>query len=303
MDSIKIEYLKQMKTISAVSVLISFCQKAEREQSLDIEYAISDIAEDSGISKNTTRRAIEELVELKLISVICIGKGNITTTYKILFDLPSVGPQDVGPQEVEGLITDSLQWQKSVATRKKAVSQEQEVINNIKNIDFNTLNLLKDDINSLSVVNSNIYMTDKELGQLANRVMREVFLPLTTGTKAQWWFPAQMKIMKDLLVQWRTEQVVAAIRYWTEINPPANGISSLKYLLYERKGTSNFMHGLDYYKQQYVANASVLEKEKHEQVVAEALRREDEIERQKEEDRKAVNDMSDADFIRSLLGG
>lgn len=303
MDSIQIKYLKQVKTISAVMVLVSFCLKAERDKALSFEYAMSAIAEDSNISKNTVRRAIEELEELNFIRTESTGKGSTTATYRLLIEMPSMGPQEVGGHTVEPPKVEPLEWQKTVAARKKRDSQEQEIALNILKIDFNNINLLRDDINSLSILNTNLYMNDKELGQLANRVMKEVFLPMTSGTKPSYWFPAQMKIMKDLLVQWRTEQVVAAIRYWTEINPPANGITSLKYLLFERKGTSNFMHGLDYYKQQYLANVGELEREKNELKVAEILRKEAEEAARKEEERKAVASMSNDDFIRQLLGG
>jgi hypothetical protein len=304
-DSIQIKYLNQIETISAVKVLISFCHKVVKDRLFIVEYAIADIAEDSKVSENTTRRAIKELVDLKFIEVISTGRGHATARYKVLIEVPFPRPAEVEPQKIEGHKieppkVEPLKWEKAVAVRKNEHKQEDNIINNINNIDLININLLREDINSLSVVNSNIYMNDKELGQIANRVMREVFLPNAIGSKPSYWFPQQMKLMKDLLVQWRTEQVVAAIRYWTKINPPPTGVSSLRFLMFKRKNTSNLMHALDYWKQEYI---NTVAHEDAEAKAAEAISRAEEAEKKMMQEAEQVANMSDADFLANLFGG
>ena len=112
-----------------------------------------------------------------------------------------------------------------------------------------------------------------------------------------------MKLIKDLLVEWRTDQVLAGIYYWTKVNPPKDGMRSVMWLKFEKKKISHMMVALDYHKQQFIENQTELEEEvrleKVEVMKAKAL----EIAKQKVEQKAKVDEMSANDFLSDLLGG
>lgn len=110
--------------------------------------------------------------------------------------------------------------------------------------------VVKEDINSLSVVNQNLYVkSDYELGQEASRVLKWWFdCNGLNRDRPGRYFSQQMNCLKDLLVKYRTEQVVAAVKYYTLVNPPNKGMHSIVFLKYKR----NVMKALDYYKGLYL---------------------------------------------------
>jgi hypothetical protein len=147
-------------------------------------------------------------------------------------------------------------------------------------------------------------LTDEELGKLARRVLMEWFLPLSkVKSQNKWFFPQQMKLIKDLLVKWRTEQVLAGIQYWASVNPPKDGIKSVAWLNFEKKKVSHIMVALDYYKQQYLLTQADVEEEERKAKVEEMKVNALEIVRKKQEEKKRVAEMSDNDFLSDLLGG
>lgn len=301
MEAIKIEYLAKLKTHAALKVLLALVAKSQTHGSL-FEYAVNKIAEDIDISENSVRNGLKELAEIGLAQKISSKKGTGS-----IFELPFLVTSKSEPAKSEPptAVTSKSEppegWSKAVGARKTKKQLEQEIDDKISNI-YNYINIIHKDINSLSVVNTNIYLTDKELGKLANKLIRDKLTPYATGNKNTQWFAHQMKLMKDLLVEWRTEQVVAAIEYWTIINPTASGISSLRYLMFKnRKGTSNLMVALDYYKHQYLAQAHEEERQRAEEMILKAQQEEAVKQAESAREKEKVDNMNNDEFIQSLM--
>lgn len=304
--SIPIDVLEKIESVSALKVLIFFYKKSD--SSGVIKKSLKDIENGSGIARNSTKKGLAELEESKLVVKILEGKGTRPNTYKVS---KLVGPMIEHNQTLVGSNSDrsktDLQgWKKSTGARKTRESNEVKDININNNTiikDFKDINFINNDINSLSVVNENLYLTDEELGKLARRILVEWFLPLAKlkGQPSKFFFPQQMKILKDLLVKYRTEQVLASIKYWCEVNPPKDGMRSLRWLMFERKDVTHVMVALDYYKQQFVVNGE--ESQIHIRKVEEAKAHALEIVNKKNEEREKVKNMSNDDFLSSLLGG
>jgi hypothetical protein len=267
---------------------------------------MNNIIDDSGIARNSVKRGLQELLDNKIIEQIATGKGNHPNTYKVSkVDSPNIDPIETSPQEVQG-------YRKAVGTKRKDDSspkvdhtETSNIINNIIYKEFNNNNLFYNDINSISLANENHNLNDEQLGKLARRVLVEWFLPLAQlkTKQSKMFFPQQMKLLKDLLVQWRTDQVLAGIYYWCKVNPPKDGMRSVMWLKFEKKNISHMMIALDYYKQQFLEKQNELEEEvrleKVEVMKAKAL----EIAKQKVEQKAKVDNMSANDFLADLLGG
>lgn len=306
---IPIDYLKKIETVSSLKLLIYFYENTN-ENGI-VRDSISGLVEKSGLARNSVNRALTDLTDNRIITKVADGKGNQPNTYKV----SSVnGPSAKGPT-VDVPTVDTTKavegWKK--ATGSKGEPKEdpiKEPIKDLKDInsilykDFKEYNLINNNINSLSILNENLSLNDEQLGKLARRVLIEWFLPLAkVKANNKWFFPQQMKLIKDLLVQWRTEQVLAGIEYWATINPPKNGISSVAWLKFEKKNISHMMMALDYYKQQYLEKQAEVEEEDRKAKVEEMKVSALEIVRKKQEEKKRVSEMTDNDFLKDLLGG
>lgn len=316
---ISVELLKKINTVSALKLLI-FLHEQSNEAGLYTD-SVKGIVEKSGLARNSVNRALSELEEAKIIASRT-GVGNRPNTYKVSKVVgPKVDYQSAKKtyesSNVEGPKVDSGGWKKAYGARKEEPSSSKVdtdiniINNNIDNKDnillkdFKEFNFINNNINSLSTVNENLYLTDEQLGKLARRILIEWFLPLASLPKnlPNYFFPQQMKILKDLLVEYNTEQVLAAIKYWTKINPPTNGMKSIKWLTYSRKNTSYVMIALDYFKTQYLEKDAEIEEEARLKLVEEKKKSAIEIAKQKVEERKKVEAMSNEDFLSDLLGG
>jgi hypothetical protein len=251
-----------------------------------VEYAFNDICTDASVAPNSARSAITILTRLGFISKDGQGSGHRPNIYRICLS------QD-RPQYTVELMPSESTWQKTTAAKQP--SNESPLLE---------LDFIKEDINSLSTVNPNAELDEKSLGQLARRVCLEVLAKRAKShMEAHKWFPSQIKMLKELLLSYRTEQVVAAIVYWTTIKPPPNGLTSVKYLTYKSKnGSTKLMEALDYYKAEYMSKvAPVLAKQKvQEEIARKEKARQDALARQ-EADRQRVEKMDDRDFLDSLI--
>jgi hypothetical protein len=270
-------------------VLISFVSKAKDSGSDIVEYSAFEMEEKLGISRNTIKSAITELMGLGMVIPIEISAGRRPNRYKLTLkesETPVKKPVDDG-------------WMKAAAARKKK-ERDAEIAQNIKDINFDAVDILKDDINSLSILNSNIFMTEAELAKLSNRIVKEYLLRRVDIERSALsrWFVIQNRTGIDLLVKYRTEQVIAGIKYWTEVKP--NGKFGLGFLKYER----NMMKALDYYKAIYLSEkVHEVARQKSEELIVEIeAKKQAEQERMTEEKNK-VESMSDDDFVKNLLGG
>jgi hypothetical protein len=302
--SIPITLLKRVETVSALKVLVYLYEKSHDNGAIRV--SLNQIVDEAGIARNSAKRGMQELLDKKVVAQIATGRGNQPNTYKVSkVDIPKIDSPKVDPNQVsvEG-------WQKATGSKREPISdptdgQSLEIINIIYK-DFKEFNFLNNDINSLSRENDNHNLNDEQLGKLARRVLVEWFLPLAKFEKKQqskFFFPQQMKLIKDLLVQWRTEQVLAGIEYWAKINPPKDGMKSVAWLKFEKKKVSHMMMALDYFKQQYLEQKDELEEEVRKQKVAEMKAKALEIAKEKVEHKSKVDDMSDNDFLKDLLGG
>jgi hypothetical protein len=269
---------------------------------------MNQIVDESGIARNSAKRGLQELLDKKIVEQIATGKGNHPNTYKVSkVDTPKIDSPKV---DTSSSVIDG--YKKAVGSKdeddlepKVDPTEQDNIINNIIYKDFKDYNFFYEDINSLSIFNDNLKLNDEQLGKLARRVLVEWFLPLAKFEKKMppYFFPQQMKMIKDLLVQWRTDQVLASLKYWIEVNPPKNGISSVRWLMFEKKGVSHMMVALDYYKQEYMntenESKEEVRKEKVEEMKAKAL----EIAKDKVAKKTKVDEMSDNDFLKDLLGG
>jgi biotin operon repressor len=303
------KYLKKVKTMSALKVLVAFFVKADKEGD-SFEYSLSDISKDSGVSKNTIRKAVQELMDLGFI--VFNSQAGQTNKYRVTVSNSAIPKVDTlkgktvskvdTPKNKTVAKADTvksgqeLEWSRAVASSE---DEQKVIINDLKDI-----NILKEDINSLTILNNNLFLNDKELGQLAKKIFTEKFLPVCgDGKKQAYWFAQQMKIMKDLLVEYRTEQVIAGIEYWGKINRPKNGLSSLVYLKFKKKNGTNMMEALDYFKSEYLKVADELEKNSREAILADRIREVEEKKKVAKEEKKVVDNMTDDDFLSNLLGG
>ncbi len=318
MDMNILKHLKGLKTVSAVDALIAFLDMRDGQEEEVFEYPIGKLAEDIGISRNTAKFAVKELERLGIVEHVNSKSRNEHGRFRIILGSQNSAKQNSANQKDDKQISANqnidnslgvepdIPYEKAVAGRKKKAESSSEILNNINNIDFNNINLYLKDINSMATVNMNLYMTDKELGALARRVMNEVFAPTLKTRGAPSFFAMQMRFMKDLLVNYRTEQVVAAIRYWTEVNPPKNGVTSLKFLSWSKKakdGTikTNIMEALDYYKQQYLAIEHEINREEIEQKRVEQLRKERDEKERIEKEKQEVEQMSSEEFVAGYM--
>lgn len=294
--TIPLEWLEQITTISTLRVLVAFFKKAKSEGKGSFEYALKEIYTDSGVASNSARRALDELIEKGFIGKE-VGSGQTPNTYTINLAGAKVDGPRVDTSTVEPT-TAPEGWQKSSAARKKRVKpQEAESTNSIKYLDLFSFNLYTENINSMSEENLNKSLTDKEIGQLARRLVMEIFLPRLNTTVTNQWFGYQTGLMKTLLQNYRTEQVIAALVYWTEISDQK--ITSLRYLTYANKRGSKLMTALDYFKAECLKRGGDSKMEE----VIDRVAGQEEIERQKiEQERERVASMSDDDFLDSLLG-
>jgi hypothetical protein len=300
--SIPIKTLHKIETISALKVLLYLHEKSRHDGVIRI--SMNKIVEDSNIPRNSVKRGLQELLDNSIIEQIATGKGNHPNTYKV----SKVDSPTNGAKEKEEVIING--YRKAVGTRlednsspKVDHTEESNIINNIINKEFNIKDLFYNDINSVSLVNDNHKLNDEQLGKLARRVLFEWFIPLADlKQQPKNFFPQQMKMLKDLLVEWRTDQVLAGIYYWTKVNPPRDGMRSLMWLKFERKKVSHLMIALDYYKQQFIEKQSELEEEVRLEKVQEMKAKAVEIAKQKVEQKKKVDQMDDKDFLSGLLG-
>ena len=302
--AIPIEILKKIDTISALKVLLYLHERSHANGVIRI--SMNNIIDDSGIARNSVKRGLQELLDKNIIEQIATGKGNHPNTYKVSkVDSPKVDPVEEKKEVISG-------YRKAVGTRleddsspKVDHTDKSNIINNIIYKDFKEYNLYYNDINSKALANDNHNLNDEQLGKLARRVLVEWFLPLAQlkTKQSKTFFPQQMKLIKDLLVEWRTDQVLAGIYYWTKVNPPKDGMRSVMWLKFEKKKISHMMVALDYHKQQFIENQTELEEEvrleKVEVMKAKAL----EIAKQKVEQKAKVDEMSANDFLSDLLGG
>ncbi|RPK20039.1 hypothetical protein [Paenibacillus xylanexedens] len=314
MDLNILRHLKGLKTVSAIDALIAFLDMRDGQEEEVFEYPIGKLAEDIGISRNTAKFAVKELERLGIIEHVNSKSKNEQARFRIILECQNSAKQKTAKQKTAKQNIDMHEkpekpdesYKKAVAGKKKSTDANPDIINNINNIDFKDINLYTKDINSMSTVNMNIYMTDRELGVLARRVMNEVFAPTLSTRGTSQFFAMQMRFMKDLLVAYRTEQVVAAIRYWTKINPPKNGVTSLKFLSWSKKGKdgtikTNIMEALDYCKQQYLAIEHEMNREEVEQKRAEQLQREQEEKERLDKEKQEVEQMSSEDFVNGYM--
>jgi hypothetical protein len=302
---IPIEYLKKIETVSSLKLIVYFYENANEDGI--VRDSISGLVEKTGLARNSVNRALTDLLDNGVVNKVADGKGNQPNTYKV----SSVkGPMSDGPTiNIPTVDTTKVVdgWKKATGSKKEPIKEPSKDLKDINNIlykDFKEYNFINNNINSLSVVNENIYLTDEELGKLARRVLMEWFLPLSkVKSQNKWFFPQQMKLIKDLLVKWRTEQVLAGIQYWASVNPPKDGIKSVAWLNFEKKKVSHIMVALDYYKQQYLFTQADVEEEERKAKVEEMKVNALEIVRKKQEEKKRVAEMSDNDFLSDLLGG
>ncbi|MER2008896.1 MAG: hypothetical protein ABS939_15710 [Psychrobacillus sp.] len=305
---IPVSLLNKVETISALKVLTYLYAKSKDNGVARV--SINQITDESGIARNSAKRGLEELLKNKVVEQIATGRGNQANTYK-------VSKVDVSKVEESKDDVSKVNTSATVEGYKKAVGskadrncvpidgQSKDYINNIIYKDFKEYNLFDKDINSLSVPNENHKLNDEQLGKLARRVLVEWYLPLAKfkNKQSNFFFPQQMKLIKDLLVQWRTEQVLAGIQYWTKVNPPKDGMKSVAWLKFERKGTSYMMVALDYYKQQNIEQQSEHEQEERANKVEEMKANAIKIAQEKLAKKIEVDSMSDNDFLKDLLGG
>jgi hypothetical protein len=302
---IPVELLKKIDTISALKVFTYLYEKSNSHGIIRV--SLNNIVDDSSIARNSVKRGLQELLDAEILKQVANGKGNQPNTYRVpKVDTPKNDHTNENKKEING-------WKKAVGTRKEEPTEpkvdhtnnESNIINNIIYKDFNEINFLNKDINSLSIPNDNLELNDEQLGKLARRVLVEWFLPLANFKKKQspYFFPQQMKKIKDLLVEFRTEQVLASIEYWTKVNPPKDGMRSLVWLTYKRKKTSHMMIGLDYYKQQYINKQNEVDGDERKERVEEMKFRAVEIAKENVANKTKVDSMSDNDFLSDLLGG
>jgi hypothetical protein len=299
---IPIDTLEKLETISALKVYLYLYKKTHANGVIRI--SMNNIVDDSGIPRNSVKRGLQELLDNGVIEQIATGKGNHPNTYRVSkVDSPKVDPIEKHEQEIEG-------YRKAVGTRleddsspKVDHTENDNIINNIIYKEFNLNNLLNKDINSLSLANDNHKLNDEQLGKLARRVLVEWYLPLAQpNSKSKSFFPMQMKLAKDLLVMYRTEQVLAGIYYWTKVEPPKDGMKSLMWLKFERKKVSHTLIALDYFKQEYFKKEHEVEEESRLAKVEIMKQKALEIAKQKAESKKKVDEMADDDFVNNLLG-
>lgn len=297
---VPVQVLKNIDTISGLKVLLYFYEKSNHDGIL--KASVNSIIDGSGIARNSARRGIEELLEKKYITVIKQGSGTQPNTYKVSKFDPSISDTQAVPK------TDMGGWKRVTGSKAEQSSIPENDPDNINNIiykDFKDFNLIHNNINSLSIVNKNHLLNDEQLGKLARRVLVEWFLPLAEFKQKMpgYFFPQQMKMLKDMLVEWRTDQVLAAIKYWTKVAPPKNGMKSLAWLRFEQKKVSHMMVALNYYKQQYLETQHEQEAEERMAKVESMKKNALDIVKKKQEEKKSVDKMDDNDFISNLLGG
>lgn len=281
MDSIHLSFLEKMTSISSLKVILVFANKHKKSGSRIFEYALSDVAKDAEITTTTAKKAIEELLAMNAIEIAEVSKGRTPTQFRYRADGWSL---DGFPSSTSG------EW-------KRVTGSKQEEPDPLPKVNFCTR-----DINSVSVVNNNIYKTDKELGKIAAQLLKEHFYPYCAKSpKPKHWFIQQTNTMKDLLVKYRTEQVMAAVEYWTQVNPPPSGISSMKFIAYENKQRSNVMTALDYYKQEYMKVAHEDERKRAEEKIEEAAFASVLAEKKKNEEKQKVDQTSNEEFVSNLL--
>jgi hypothetical protein len=298
---IPIETLEKLETISALKVLLYLYKRSKDGV---IRISISNIADSSDIPRNSVTRGMNELLKKEVIEQIATGEGNHPHTYRV----SKLEQPKVYQPKVEQVING---YKKATGSRAEddsipKVEQESEgnIINNIINKEFNLNNLLNNDINSLSLANDNHKLNDEQLGKLARRVIIEWYLPLAQPySKDKRFFPMQMKLAKDLLVMYRTEQVLAGIYYWSKVEPPKDGMKSLVWLKFERRKVSHMIIALDNFKQEYISKQSEVEEESRLEKVETMKAKAIEIAKEKVEQKKKVDEMSDNDFLGNLLGG
>jgi predicted transcriptional regulator len=281
MDSIPIECLKAINSISAVKLLISFLHKTK--ESTIVEYSILDIAKDLSCSRNTARSALNQLIRNGLIIPVDTTAGKKPNTYKVSLE------REKEDKVIEG-------WTRVTATSREE-EQKQEIEKQTKEIDFKNMDFLDEDINSMRL-NNNVFMHLDEIKKLSHRLVTEFYyqkvIPPKDNSARGKWIAIQKRICTDLLVKYRTVQVCAAITYWVEIKGLVR--MNLMFLHNEKKMTE----ALDYYKRLY------LETRSHDDVrnradEAQLLRQ---IEKEKEEqERVEVESMTDDDFIKKMLSG
>jgi hypothetical protein len=303
---INIKYLSQLKTISALKVLIAFLTKQEKDGTNEVQYVMEDIKADTKLSLNSIRTALKELSILELVETLP-RKGNDKNIYKIKLGVePEVVVPMVAPVVPEPVLEGG--YMRATAARKK-----KEDFQHIKEIDFN-VDLFHEDINSLSIFNVNVLMTEEERGKLARRIILEIHKPRVNrpiGDVGQF-ISRQLVLLrgdekrkvKGLLETYRTEQIIAAIIYWTEIENAPNGLLSLSFLkARSRKDKQdNIMVALDHFKAEYNEHiAPILALEEAESRIAEQLKREEEAKAKAEEERKVVENMSSEEFVSGYM--
>lgn len=296
---IPIHILESIETISELRVL-TYLVKNENDSVA--ETSIRQISLELKTPRNSISSGFKQLIEKDIIKVVGV-KGHKTTyglTFKHEQKATMCSKDEQSPKE----------WKTVVAVSNEVSGSKDEQDNNIllnNNIkDFKDINLFNADINSVTNVNQNIYLTDSELGKLARRILVEWFLPMSTGinTKSnKQFFPQQINHLKDLLVAYRTEQVLAGIMYWTKINPPKNGITSIGFLKFKNKTTNNMLKALDYFKSEYINSMTDTEKEEAFEKAKKTVEEKEVEQRRQEEEREKVSNMSDNDFLSSLIAG
>lgn len=286
---ISVKYLSQLKTISTLKVLVAFLTISETEGN-SVTRSLDELAKQADISVNGVKSGINELVKLDFIEQVGERKGKEKATYLLKINQPVVEVAVVETAAEGG-------YMRATGAKKK-----DDVAEYIDSIDLHELSFFEEDINSIQVFNVNQLMDDKEIGRLARRIVNEIHRPRVNRVIPDRvkWTSLQVMLMKRLLVKYRTEQVIAAIRYWTEIETSPNGLMSLSFLnAKSRKGRQdNIMVALDHYKTEYLSHVAPVDaQEDAEQRRVEQLRKERDEQAKLEVETAKVENMTDEEFV------
>lgn len=292
------KYLNQIKSVSGLKTLIAFLSKQNELATNQFEYPLAEIRQYTGLSINGVRNGVNELIEIGFLK--SEERKGRKKSYQIItggVNVPIVVGDSGGSREDYKLATGG----------RKKKEQTEEIKEDIDSIDFENMNLYQEDINSVTAFNKFQFMGKKEKNRIIDRIIKEVFIPMARPPIGKddkavvAFFAVQNRVLVTLLKTYRTEQIVAGIKYWTQVNPPTKGITSMHYLTFERKGLKNIQVALDYYKQQYVANAHIHQKDEMEKRQEEVLRKEQEEKEKLEQKKQEVANMTSDQFVANHL--
>jgi hypothetical protein len=325
MEAIPTTFLSKIKTISALKTLVAFFAIKEKLGKDEFEFSVPKVAQENDMSENSVRNGIRELESLKFIESVernvekcnvyrlCIAPSKVEVGgSKVEVPPPSKVEVPTSKVAVAEKAETREEYSFATAARKKKEVQQSEIEKDIYSIDFNNINFYNKDINSFTVINKNVMMNEEELGKLANRILREVFLPLakpvipTENRARAMWYQKQNNLLKSLLVEHRAEQVVAAIHYWTLVSPLPKGLTSVYFFRLTKRTKhgliTNLMVALHHYKAEYIANEHEYNREEIEQKQAERAKREQEEKEAAAKRAEEVASMKPDDFVAGMLG-